>query len=172
MRGLKNGCKQLIAQLNGLYGRTAGELLWLETPPKSMNRAWRGRDAFEAESELRAERLALLRDLVPQIEAVLRYLDADWSPADAKIVKPHRSQKGKVPSVGWTEAAFEVLRQSAEPLSIAEIASLVCQHYDISFETVAQTQRAHTAINNALVNRNRHLLISDDGAPARWRLAR
>lgn len=164
---------QLVAALTKLYRRYLGELLWLEAPPKSMNRKWRGGREFLEDAPTRAARADHIREALPHIAFVIGIYEPTWHAASAEPIQPSVSHSARPrPPTGWTGAALAVLKDSDEALTIAEIVAVICERYDIDISTVAERQRCHTAVNNPLMRRHRHLLVCHDTTPARWSLRR
>ena len=164
----------VIDSLKKLYRRHLGELAWIEAPPKTMARKSRDRDSFEAATPDRARRAVEIRGDLPHLAHVIRIYDPEWDEAAARPIRPKAKNKATPkPQQGWALAALTVLRDAAEPLTMADVVSIICDKYDIAADTVFERQRFHTAVNNAL-RRNRHnrLLIKHEGQPTRWSLQR
>ena len=159
--------------LKKLYQRYLGELARIEAPPKSMNRKWRGRDEYLEAAPARAARADQIREALPHLAYVIRIFDPTWDPLTAKPIQPSRRHDDRPrPSIGWSRAALMVLREADEPLTIAEIVSVICDRYDIDISTVEESQRCHTAVNNPLMATYKHQLVANGGQPARWSLKR
>ena len=173
MRGLRTGFPQLQKQLKGVYGRWAGELHVIENPPKSLKRAWRGRDAYEARAPERARRADEIREALPHLAYVIKMFDPDWRTEDAELVRPKAEvDPGPGPSVGWVSAAISVLREADRYLSIAEIVEEIADRWDYDDSSVTARQRGHTAVTKGLQSRVREgIVVRDDGEPARYALA-
>ncbi len=169
-RGARNGWKHMEGQLKLFYGYLAGELMYIEKPPKSMDRKWRGREAFQAQAEARRERADRLQEALPQLLHVIQFLDPEWLPEMAKLVAPYKD-RGAAPPVGWVEAAFSVLREADRHLSIGEVVKEIADRYDeVDLTPVGARQKAALAVSASLLDTYRHLLVEHpDGR--KWALA-
>lgn len=128
-RGSRNGWKWLGHGLQSLYGHLAGELHWIENPPKSMMLKWRGRDGFLAGTEEREARAQQIREVLPHLVCVIKLLDDQWAPEMAKLVRPKKAW-GIVPAIGWAEAALRVLREAEDYLSVSEMLDAIVEEHD------------------------------------------
>lgn len=170
IRGVQTGWKGLVHQLKGFYGRWAGELRYIENPPKSMGRKWRGRDAFEAAADERLQRAEHLREALPHIEYVIRLIEPEWRPEMAKLVRPSRGM-GQRPPIGWAEAGLNVLEEATGYMTVGEMVEEIADRYDeVDLAPVGARQNAAIALSATLLRTYRHLLVSDgDGG---WALAK
>ena len=134
------GFEKLQLRLKIIYGRLVGEMEGIENPPRSMDRAWRGREAFQAATSEREARAERIKAALPHMEQVIRLFDPDWRPEMAKVVKPSRP-KLPGPEGGWVTAAMEVLHDADAYLSGAEIVEEIARRHDLDISTVAQRQR-------------------------------
>lgn len=156
--------------LKAEYGRLLGRLRWLEKPPKTMSRKWRGGQAFQAQEPLRREEAARLTEALLHLGYVIRLAEADWDDATVKIVRPN-SGWSRAASRSFVEEAWRVLDDEVHYITMSEIADEVAGRLSISMDDVASRQRLHTTINNGLMAR-RDLLHDDGGTPRAWALAR
>ncbi len=169
-RGSRNGWKWMAQGLKVLYGRWVGELDWIENPPKSMRRKWRGRDAFLEGADDRARRAEQIKDALPHILYVIRLLDPDWGPEMAKPVRPRKAPM-PAPPLGWAEAALNVLRDAADYLSVSEIVDEIAERHDeVDLSVVGARQNAQIAVSATLLKSYRRLLVEDPRGN-RWALA-
>ena len=163
------GFEKLQLRLKIIYGRLVGEVKGIENPPRSMDRAWRGREAFQAATSEREARAERIKAALPHMEQVIRLFDPDWRPEMAKVVKPSRP-KLPGPEGGWVTAAMEVLHDADAYLSGAEIVEEIARRHDLDISTVAQRQRAHTAVTGPLNRQHSHLLDRNGREPTLFAL--
>jgi hypothetical protein len=161
----------VLLGLRKLYRELLGERLHKLYPPKRLLRLKADQAAWAAQEPERRARLEEIETLLPHLEAVLRYLDPEWSPDQEKPTRP-RAENRDLPPQGWSGAAMEALRRAHEPLTIAEIVKLVSEEHGLAMDTVAQRQKAHTAVNNALKHSFSDVLIRHPGRPDRFELDR
>lgn len=160
-RGARNGWKHMAEQLKLFYGRWAGELAWIENPPKSMGRKWRGRDEFAAAAAEREQRAEAIREALPHILYVIQLVDPAWRAEMAKLVRPHR-QREPAPPVGWPEATMMVLRGATDYMQVTQIVDEIANTYDeVDLTPVGARTKAALAVSGSLLRTYRHLLIED-----------
>ena len=165
----RNSGLQLSKQLKLLYGRWAGELRWIENPPKLRQRAWRGGETFAAEAVERDARAERIREALPHITYVIQLVEPDWNPETAKLVRPSRGW-AKGPPQGWVEAGYEVLRSADCFVTMAEIVEEVAERYDLDLSEGPAYAQAYTAVSNSLLQNYRENLVSDGAQPPGWAL--
>lgn len=153
-----------------LYRRLLGELNWIEAPPKTMERAWRGGRAFKEGALERAERAIEIREHLVHIAYVIRLYIPDWDSATAEPIRPH-SKQSVAPPGGWGEATLDVLRETEEPLAISEIIAAICERYEIDYSSVKLREQYRPVINGVL-KRLSGVVVADESEPRRWALRR
>lgn len=166
--GRKNSGKQLTSHLKRLYGRLGGELHWIENPPKLRQKKWRGGEAFAAEAGERETRAKEIREALPHIVYVIQMFDPEWDPDQEKLIRPLRRGPNRPPQ-GWADAAYDVLRETGEWLTVREILDHVAERHDLSIDDGPAHVQAYGAINAAL-QRAQQGLVNDGGLPPRWAL--
>lgn len=165
----KNGGQQLAKQLKKLYGRWAGELQWIENPPKLRQRAWRGGEDFAAQAAERKARAERIREALPHITYVIQLVEPEWNPETATLVRPSRGWT-KGPPHGWIEAAYEVLRRADHFVTMREIVEEVAERYDLDVSAGPAYAQAYTAVSNSLMQNYQENLVSDGAQPPGWAL--
>lgn len=171
MTGMRARTPSIPLGLEKLYRQYLGERERITNPPKRLRRLEADRVADDANAQARANRLIEIDEALPHIAYVLRIYKPDWSEADVRPIRP-KAEWSALPTNGWTAAAVDVLRQADEPLSIAEIVSIVGDQNDLDLTTVAARQKAHTSVNNGIKRSFGHLLERFPGTPERFGLKR
>lgn|GEM_PF-647765 len=166
--GRKNSGKQLTSHLKRLYGRLGGELRWIENPPKLRQKKWRGGEAFAAEAAECETRAEEIREALPHIVYVIQMFDPEWAPEQEKLIRPLRRGPNRPPH-GWADAAFDVLREDGDWLTVREMLDRVVERHDLSVDDGPAYVQAYGAINAALKRAQRGL-VKDGGQPPRWAL--
>ena len=166
--GRKNSGKQLTSHLKRLYGRLGGELRWIENPPKLRQKKWRGGEAFAAEAAERETRAEEIREALPHIVFVIQMFDPEWDPDQEKLIRPLRRGPNRPPH-GWADAAYDVLRENGDWLTVREMLDRVVERHDLSVDDGPAYVQAYGAINAAL-QRAKRGLVNDGGQPPRWAL--
>ena len=166
--GRKSTGKQLTAHLKRLYGRMGGELHWIENPPKLRQKNWRGGEAFAAEAGERQARAEDIRTAIPHIVYVIQMFEPDWNPEQEKLIRPLRRGPNRPPH-GWADAAFDVLREDGEWLTVREMLDRIVERHDLSVDDGPAYVLAYGAINAALQRAQRGL-VNDGAQPPRWAL--
>jgi len=155
--------------LKKLYGRLAGELAWIEKPPKTMARKSRGREKFLAEASLRAARAEEIREALPHVHYVIGLYDPEWSPGEFEPIRP-KAEWGRPVGPSFTGTALDVLREAERPLEISEIAARVAERLGIDLPDSNARQMRHTSVFQGLKRTYSDLLVHDGGSPQRWAL--
>ena len=169
-RGQRTGWKWLVNNLQVLYGQHLGELDRIENPPKSMQRKWRGRDAYNEGAATREARAQQIREALPHMAYVIKMLDPEWVEEAATVIRPKRAAR-PAPSIGWPEAVLRVLRDADDYLSVSNILDeIVAPHDDLDLSPVGARQDASIAVSGVLTKTYRHLLVHDEDR-RRWALA-
>jgi hypothetical protein len=159
--------RPIVGALIKLYRQRLGTIAWLEGPPKSMSRSWRGGDDFAGNESARLEQAEeLKRDLHHILHVINIYLP-QWDPATVRPIRPKSAWEARPPG-GWTRAAMATLRECCEPLTIADIVAAICERHDIELATVAERARVHTAVNNGLKRTHDRQLEAIGGEPMHW----
>ena len=166
--GKKNSGKQLTSHLRQLYARLGGELRWIENPPKLRQKKWRGGEAFAAEAGGRETRAEEIREALPHIVYVIQMFDPEWDPAREKLIRPLRRGPNRPPH-GWADAAYDVLRETGDWLTVREMLDRVVERHDLSVDDGPAYVQAYGAINAALQRAQRGL-VNDGAQPPRWAL--
>lgn len=166
--GRKNSGKQLTTHLKSLYARLGGELRWIENPPKLRQKNWRGGQAFAAEAAEREARAEEIRTALPHVVYVIQMFEPEWDPGQEKLIRPLRRGPNRPPP-GWADAAYEVLREADDWLTVREMLDLVVERYDLKVDDGPAYVQAYGAINAAL-QRAKQGLVNDGGEPPRWSL--
>lgn len=166
--GKKNSGKQLTSHLRQLYARLGGELRWIENPPQLRLKKWRGGEAFAAEAEEREARAKEIREALPHIVYVIQMFDPGWRPEQEKLIRPLRRGPNRPPP-GWADAAFEILREADDWLTVRDMLDRIVERYDLSVDDGPAHVQAYGAINAALQRATRGL-VNDGGQPPRWAL--
>ena len=155
--------------LEKLYRTLLGERERIVKPPKRVRRLEADRVADDAGAEQRASRLKEIDEALPHIAFVLKLYRPEWLESDVRPIRP-KADWSNLPPNGWSAAAVDVLRETNEPLTIAEIVALVGDRYDVDLSTVPLRQRAHTSVNHGLKRSFGHLLRRHGGRPERFTL--
>lgn len=155
--------------LDKLYRSLLGERDRITNPPKRLRRLEADRLADDAGADQRAKRLVEIDEALPHIAFVLKLYQADWSEEHAKPIRP-KADWSNLPPNGWTAAAVDVLRETSEPLTIADIIEVIGNRYDVDLTTVVLRQKAHATVNTALKRSFGHVLRRHGGRPERFTL--
>lgn len=157
--------------LDKLYRSLLGERDRITNPPKRLRRLEADRLADDAGAEQRAKRLLEINEALPHIAFVLKLYQPDWSEGQAKPIRP-KADWSNLPPNGWTAAAVDVLRETNDPLTIAEVIEVIGTRFDVDLSTVPLRQKAHATVNAALKRSFGHVLKSHGGRPERFTLER
>lgn len=166
--GRKNSGTQLLGHLKTVYARLGGELRWIENPPKLRTKKWRGGEAFAAEAGDREARAEQLREAIPHIVYVIRMFEPEWNPEQQKLIRPLRRGPNRPPH-GWADAAFDVLREADDWLTVRDMLDQIVERHDLKVDDGPAHVQAYGAINAALQRATRGL-VNDGGQPPRWAL--
>lgn len=111
-----------------------------------------------------------LRDDLVHLEAVIRMFDPAW---DGKV-KPIRPKA----AIRWgkrglaTRTAMDVLRQSAEPLTVREITERVLERLGMPNAGMAVYHSASCTVRDTLKRRSAFVRCLGGQRPRRWELVR
>jgi len=152
-----------------LYGRLAGELAWIENPPKTMARKSRDRETFLAEAPIRAARAEEITAALPHVAYVIGLYDPAWSPEETKPIRP-KADWNRPAGQNITASAMDVLREAERPLEISEIVARIAMRGDFELTDLHVRQRLHTGVYHGLNRTYRRALVHDGGSPQRWAL--
>ena len=116
--------------------------------------------------ELR-KRIHRIDDLIFYCKEIIKDDQPDWKPQRVKAIKPF-AHKGLIQIGTTTKKALDVLRMSAEPMTIREIAIEVLRregHEDVPRDEI---DRVCDNMGNHFRKRDRPYLKNDGGWPAKW----
>jgi hypothetical protein len=105
---------------------------------------------------------------LPHIVYVIQMFEPDWNPEQEKLIRPHRRGPNRPPH-GWADAAFDVLREDGDWLTVREMLDRIVERHDLSVDDGPAHVQAYGAINAALQRAQRGL-VNDGGQPPRWAL--
>ena len=156
----------MLRSLRVHYGRLKGELEAIRSPAKWLTRRARDRKVFASQADERARRAAeIVRDMAA-IEHVILLFDPDWDAGVEPSIAPRRKHSA-LPMGGFSEAAFDVLREAAVPLTTKGIVIRICKNLGLSRSGAFNRERMRDTVGRALSNQP-DLIAHDGGSPKKW----
>ena len=110
----------------------------------------------------------MIRQALPHVIYVIQMFEPDWDPEQEKLIRPLRRGPNRPPH-GWADAAFDVLRDADDWLTVREMLDRIVERHDLSIDDGPAHVQAYGAINAALQRATRGL-VNDGGQPPRWAL--
>lgn len=153
---------KLAGRLAKVYGRLLGEREWLLAPPKYLTRLKADRTAFQTAAPERQRRLADIEMALSHFAPVIAMLDPALDLTSVRPIKPKSQHRVPLPN-GIAGTAMDILRETGDTLTPAEIVRVMGERYGLDLSTVQERQRYYDAINQAFAGTYREHLIEHPG---------